>query len=191
MKVGLFFGSFNPIHIGHLAMANYLAEFTDLGQIWMVVSPQSPFKKKENLLPEDQRYKMVEMALEEDIQIRPSDIEFNLPRPSYTVDTLDYLSQNHPGHQFCLIVGSDNLVHLHEWKNYHTLVDRFELYVYPRPGTDPQDFKQRYAFHLVNAPRIEISSSMIRHSIREGKNMRYFLPSNVYQYIKEMDFYEK
>jgi len=191
MKVGLFFGTFNPIHIGHLAIANYLTEFTDLGQVWMVVSPQSPFKKKENLLPEDQRYKMVKMALEEDLPIRATDIEFGLPKPSYTMDTLDYLSQYHPGHQFCLIVGSDNLVHLHQWKNYQALLDRFDLYVYPRPGTDPLDFRERYAFHLVQAPLIEISSSMIRQSIRDGKNMRYFLSSDVYQYIKKMHFYEK
>ena len=191
MKVGLFFGSFNPIHIGHLAIANYFAEFTDLEQIWMVVSPQSPFKKKEQLLPEYQRYRMVEMALEDDLQIRANNIEFTLPKPSYTVDTLAYLSERHPGHRFCLIVGSDNLVHFHKWKNYQALLDQHELYVYPRPGVDPNDFKKHYAFHTVHAPHIEISSSMIRQAIGEGKNMRYFLPPNVYQYINEMHFYEK
>jgi nicotinate-nucleotide adenylyltransferase len=191
MKVGLFFGSFNPIHIGHLAIANYFAEFTDLEQIWMVVSPQSPFKKKEQLLPEYQRFRMVEMALEDDFQIRATNIEFTLPKPSYTVDTLTYLSERHPDHHFCLIVGSDNLVHFHKWKNYQALLDHSELYVYPRPGIDPNDYTKHYAFHTVDAPRMEISSSMIRQAIREGKNMRYFLPANVYQYINEMHFYEK
>jgi nicotinate-nucleotide adenylyltransferase len=191
MKVGLFFGSFNPIHIGHLAIANYFAEFTDLEQIWMVVSPQSPFKQNEDLLPEYQRYRMVEMALQGDFHIRATDIEFNLPKPSYTADTLAYLSEHHPGQRFCLIVGSDNLVYFHKWKNHQALLDQFELYVYPRPGADPEDFTERYTFHTVHAPRIEISSSMIRQSIREGKNMRYFLPPNVYQYIHEMHFYEK
>lgn len=191
MKVGLFFGSFNPIHIGHLAIANYFAEFTDLRQIWLVVSPQSPFKKKKNLLPEYQRYYMVELALGDDFQIRPSNIEFQLPQPSYTIDTLTYLKERHPGHQYGLIVGSDNLVHLHKWKNYEQLLSQSELYVYPRRGTDPLDYKDRYAFTLVDAPRIEISSSMIRDSIREGRDMRYFLPVRVYEYIREMHFYEK
>jgi nicotinate-nucleotide adenylyltransferase len=191
MKVGLFFGSFNPIHIGHLAIANYFAEFTDLNQIWLVVSPQSPFKKKKNLLSEYQRYYMVELALGDDFQIQPSNIEFNLPQPSYTIDTLTYLKERHPRHQYGLIVGSDNLVHLHKWKNHEQLLSQSQLYVYPRRGTDPLDYKNHYPFTLVEAPKIEISSSMIRDSIREGRDMRYFLPGKVYRYIQEMHFYEK
>jgi len=191
MKVGLFFGSFNPVHIGHLAIANYFAEFSDLDQIWLVVSPQSPFKQKKSLLPEYQRYHMVEQALGDDLQIRPSNIEFMLPKPSYTIDTLTYLSERHPARRFCLILGSDNLVHLHKWKNYQELLAQHELYVYPRPGQDPQLFRDQYDFHLVDAPLIEISSSMIRRSIKEGKDMRFFLPGKVYAYIKEMHFYEK
>jgi len=191
MKVGLFFGSFNPVHIGHLAIANYFAEFSDLDQIWLVVSPQSPFKKKKTLLPEYQRYHMVELALGDDLQIRPSNIEFLLPKPSYTIDTLTYLSEKHPSNQFSLIMGSDNLVHFHKWKNYRELMAHHELYVYPRPGNDPNPFQDRYDFHLVDAPLIEISSSMIRLSIQQGKNMRYFLPVKVFKYIQEMHFYEK
>ena len=191
MKVGLFFGSFNPVHIGHLAIANYFAAFSDLGQIWLVVSPQNPFKERKNLLPEYDRYRMVELALQDDIQIRPSNIEFSLPKPSYTIDTLTYMRERHPGKQFCLIVGSDNLVHFHKWKNHKELLDLHELYVYPRPDVDPLSYRDRYPMRIVNAPLIEISSSMIRESIRQGKDMRYFLPAQVYKYIQEMHFYEK
>jgi len=191
MKIGLFFGSFNPVHIGHLAIANYFAEFSDLTQIWLVVSPQSPFKNKKHLLPEYQRYHMVDLALQGDHQIRVSNIEFTLPKPSYTVDTLTYLREKYPRNRFCLIMGSDNLVHLHRWKNYKELLAQYELYVYPRADTDPREFEDAYPFIRVDAPLIEISSRMIRHSIREGKDMRYFLPSPTYQYIKEMHFYEK
>lgn len=191
MKVGLFFGSFNPIHIGHLAIANYVAEFTDLSQIWMVVSPQSPFKQENYLLHQNQRYHMVELALEDDLQIRPSPIEFELPKPSYTIDSLNYLDEKYPSNQFYMILGSDNLVHLHEWKNYQELLARSQLYVYPRPGSDPKKYSDQYDFHLLEAPLIGISSSMIRESFRKGKDMRYFVPSRVYAYIKEMHFYEK
>ncbi len=190
MKVGLFFGSFNPIHIGHLAIANYIAEFTDLQQIWLVVSPQSPFKNTKSLLPEYQRYYMVELALGQDLQIMPSNIEFILPRPSYTIDTLTYLMEKHPNKEFSLIMGSDNLVHLHKWKNYRELLEQSQLYVYPRPGTDPMAYQDRYAFHRVDAPLMEISSSLIRKAISQGKDMRYFLPRPVYDYIREMHFYE-
>lgn len=191
MKVGLFFGSFNPIHIGHLAIANYIVEFTDLSQIWMVVSPQSPFKQGDPLLHENHRYHMVELALEDDLQIYPSRIEFELPKPSYTIDSLNHLGEKYPSNQFCMILGSDNLLHLHEWKNYRELLWRSQLYVYPRPGSDPQKYRGHYDFHLVKAPLIGISSSMIRESFTNGKDMRYFVPSRVYEYIKEMHFYEK
>jgi len=191
MKVGLFLGSFNPVHIGHLAIANYFAEFSDLEQIWLVISPQSPFKQKKDLLPEYQRYHMVELALGDDLQIRPSNIEFLLPKPSYTVDTLTYLSEKHPSNQFCLILGSDNLVHFHKWKNYRELHSQHELYVYPRPGYDLRAFRDQYDFHWWDAPLIGISSSMIRRSIQQGKNMRYFLPVKVFEYIRERHFYEK
>jgi nicotinate-nucleotide adenylyltransferase len=191
MKIGLFFGSFNPIHIGHLAIANYFSEFSDLDQVWLVVSPQNPLKKKKSLLPEYHRYYMAELALGDDFDIRPSNIEFTLPKPSYTVDTLTYLKEKHPQKEFALILGSDNLVSLHKWKNYEELLKQAQLYVYPRPGTKAENFKDHYKMQIVNAPLIEISSSFIRSSIKQGMDIRYFLPPKVYSYIKEMNFYEK
>jgi nicotinate-nucleotide adenylyltransferase len=191
MKVGLFFGSFNPLHIGHLAIANYFAEFSDLKRIWLVISPQSPFKKRKNLLAENHRYYMAQLALEDDSQISPTNIEFYLPKPSYTIDTLTYLSEKYPRHQFCLILGSDNLVHLHKWKNSEELIRQYPVYVYPRPSVNPYDYTNRYDMEVVEAPLIEISSSFIRNSIKQGKDIRYFLPPKVYQYIREMHFYEQ
>ncbi|MGM0530388.1 MAG: nicotinate (nicotinamide) nucleotide adenylyltransferase [Bacteroidota bacterium] len=191
MKVGLFFGSFNPIHIGHLAMANYFAEFTDLERIWLVISPQSPFKTKKNLLAEHHRYYMAQLALENDMQISPTNIEFHLPKPSYTIDTLTYLSEKYPRNNFNLILGSDNLTYLHKWKNFHELIQQYTIYVYPRPEIDPTRYAERYHFEIVSAPLIEISSSFIRNSIKQGKDVRYFLPSKVYEYMKKMHFYEK
>jgi nicotinate-nucleotide adenylyltransferase len=191
MKIGLFFGSFNPIHIGHLAIANYFAEFTDLEKIWLVISPQSPFKPKRNLLAEHHRFYMAQMALEDDWKISPTNIEFHLPKPSYTVDTLTYLSEKYPQHNFNLILGSDNLTHLHKWKNFNELIRQYPIYVYPRPSVDPSEYEGRYQFTIVNAPLIEISSSFIRDSIKQGRDIRYFLPPRVYSYVKEMHFYEK
>jgi nicotinate-nucleotide adenylyltransferase len=190
MKIGLFFGSFNPVHIGHLAIANYFSEFTDLDQIWLVISPQNPFKKKKTLLEEYERYKMAELALGDDFNIRPSNIEFMLPKPSYTIDTLTYLKEKHPSKEFALIIGSDNLVHFHKWKNYEQILEHYSLYVYPRKDTDPQEYTDKYNMQIVDAPLMEISSSFIRQAIRKGKNIQYFLPEKVYEYIKEMQFYE-
>jgi len=191
MKVGLFFGSFNPIHIGHLVVANYFAEFTDLEKIWLVISPQSPFKTQENLLAEHHRYYMAQLALDEDLQISPSNIEFHLPKPSYTINTLNYLIEKHPQYNFNLILGSDNLIYLHKWKNFTELVQHYPIYVYPRAEVDPSEYAEQYDFTFVNAPLIEISSSFIRNSIKRGKDVRYFLPSKVYKYLKKNHFYEK
>jgi nicotinate-nucleotide adenylyltransferase len=191
MKIGLFFGSFNPIHIGHLAIANYFAEFTALEKIWLVISPQSPFKPKRNLLAEHHRFYMAQLALEDDWKISPTNIEFHLPKPSYTVDTLTYLSEKYPRHNFNLILGSDNLTHLHKWKNFNELIRQYPIYVYPRTSVDPSEYTGRYQFTVVNAPLIEISSSFIRDSIKQGRDIRYFLPPMVYSYVKEMHFYEK
>mgnify|MGYP006283321945 FL=1 len=191
MKIGLFFGSFNPVHIGHLAMANYFSEYSDLDQVWLVVTPQNPFKKRDSLLPEYHRYHMAELAIRDDLKIRASNIEFKLPKPSYTIDTLTYLSENYKNHTFALIMGSDNLKYLHKWKNYEELISLYQLYVYPRPGTDPMEYEDQYPIQIINAPQMEISSSFIRNAIKEGKDVRYFLPERVYQYICEMHFYTK
>lgn len=191
MKTGLFFGSFNPIHIGHLAIANYMVEYTDLDQIWFVVSPQNPFKQKNTLLAEYDRLELVELAIGDDDRFRASNIEFNLPKPSYTIDTLTYMRERFRHNEFALIIGSDNLKSFHKWKNYDLLLENHELYVYPRPGFKKEDIKVKGKINIVEAPLMEISSSFIREAIRDKKDIPYFLPKGVYQYIKKMHFYEK
>ncbi len=191
MKTGLFFGSFNPIHLGHLLIANYFHAFTDLDSVWFVVSPQNPLKKRASLLPDYQRYELVVRALQDDPRFRVSDIEFHLPRPSYTIDTLSYLGEKHPGQEFVLIMGSDNLGTLKKWKNYEILLEKFQVYVYPRHGEDFSAWESHPGIRVFPAPRVEISSSFIREAIREGKDMRFFLPSSVYDYITEMNFYRE
>mgnify|MGYP006276300519 CR=1 FL=1 len=191
MKIGLFFGSFNPIHIGHLAMANYFVEFSDLDRIWMIVSPQNPFKSKNDLLPENDRYKMVEKTLSGDPDISVSDIEFKLPKPSYTIDTLNYLKSSYDNHEFVLIIGSDNLNYFYKWKNNEELINNYQIYVYPRLGDDPNQYTDKYPLNIVDAPFIEISSSFVRSAIENGKDIRYFVPGEAYRYIKEMHLYEK
>lgn len=191
-KVGLYFGSYNPIHIGHLAIGNYLVEYTDIDQLWFVVSPQNPFKKKNNLLDDYQRLEMVHRAVEGDDRLRASNIEFGLPKPSFTIDTLTYLKEQHPNHQFVIFMGSDNLEHFHKWKNYETIVENFGVIVYPRPGFD----KSKVKFHdnitiAEGAPLMEISSSFIREAIQNGKDVRHFLPKKTSEYLEEMNFYKK
>ncbi len=189
MKTGLFFGSFNPIHIGHLAIANYMVEYSDLDEIWLVISPQNPLKKKKTLLNEYDRLKMVELALKDDFKIKPTDIEYSLPKPSYTIDTLTYLSERNPKHDFVLIVGTDNFQSFHKWKNYEQILKQYKLYVYPRPGYELGEYENHKSLSLINAPLMEISSSFIRESIKNNKDMRYFLPEEVYKYIEKMNLY--
>ena len=189
MKIGLFFGSFNPIHIGHLAIANYIVEYSDLDEIWLIISPQNPLKKKKTLLNEYERFKMVELALKNDFKIKPIDIEFRLPKPSYTIDTLTYLSERNPKHDFVLIVGTDNFQSFNKWKNYEQILKQYKLYVYPRPGYELGEYENHKSLSLINAPLIEISSSFIRESIKNNKDIRYFLPEEVYKYIEKMNLY--
>ncbi|RUT78640.1 nicotinate (nicotinamide) nucleotide adenylyltransferase [Ancylomarina longa] len=191
MKIGLYFGSFNPVHIGHLAIANYMAEFSDLDQIWFVISPQNPFKKKESLLPDYHRLELVNRSIENYPKIKASNIEFGLPKPSYTIDTLTYLKEKFPIYEFSLILGSDNLKNFHKWKNNDLILLNHELYVYPRPGYNDQEIKLNGRVHLINAPLMEISSSFIREAIKNHKEIPFFLPELAYQYLKEMHFYEK
>lgn len=190
MKVGLFFGSFNPIHIGHLAIANYFTEYSDLDEFWLVLSPQNPLKKKKSLLNEYDRYKMVEIALKNDEKIKPTDIEFRLPKPSYTIDTLTYLSERNPNNEFVLIVGADNFESFHKWKNYEEILNQYQIYVYPRPNYDLGEYKNHPSIKQINAPIMEISSSFIRKSIKEDKNVRFFLPNEVYNFIIDNNFYK-
>ncbi|HLT53066.1 MAG TPA: nicotinate (nicotinamide) nucleotide adenylyltransferase [Flavobacteriaceae bacterium] len=192
MKVGLYFGTFNPIHIGHLAIANHMAEYSDLEQIWFVVTPQSPFKTKQSLLDNHQRFEMVYRATETYPKLKPSDIEFNLPQPNYTVNTLAYLQEKYPQHDFSLIMGEDNLKSLHKWKNYEVILEHHHVYVYPRisDGNIETQFDKHPHIHLVNAPIMEVSSTFIRSAIKDRKNIRPLLPQPVWEYIDEMHFYK-
>jgi nicotinate-nucleotide adenylyltransferase len=190
VKIGLFFGSFNPIHIGHLVIADVMAEQTDLDQVWFVVSPLNPFKKSSSLLHEFDRLKMVELAVSDNYKFRATDVEFNMPRPSYTADTLAYISDKHPEHEFRLIIGEDNLLHFHKWKNHEAILDNYGLYVYPRPQVDQSKIKVKHGgVQYVDSPMLDISATFIRKSIRNNHSVQYLLPSTVVEYIKMKKFY--
>ena len=191
MKVGLFFGSFNPVHNGHMVIANYLAEYTDLDQVWMVVSPHNPLKPAGSLLNDYQRLQLVETAIGSYRKIKISKIEFGLPKPSYTINTLVHLQEKFPEHSFVLIMGSDNLHTFHKWKNYEQILEHYEIYAYPRPGFDGGDFKQHSKVKFIPAPLMEISSTFIRNAIKEGKDVRFMLPEKVHDHIDDMNFYKK
>ena len=187
---GLYFGSFNPVHIGHLAIANYMVEFTGLDEFWFVVTPQNPHKQKANLLNDYDRLEMMHLAVEDDDRLQVSDIEFYLPKPSYTVDTLAYLKERNPNRHFKILMGSDNLLNFHKWKNYETIVENYGVFVYPRPGFDKTNVQQHKNIVIAeNAPQMEISSSFIRKSIKNGKDVRHFLPPKVWEYIERKGFY--
>jgi len=190
-KTGLFFGSFNPIHNGHLMLANYMAEFTDLDEVWFVVSPQNPLKDKNTLLAEHHRLALVRIAVEDQQKLGVTDIEFKMPRPSYTIDTLTWLGEKYPNREFVLISGTDIFSSFHKWKNYESILEFYSVYVYPRPGSSLGDFADNPKIKLFPAPMMEISSSFIRKGIKAKKNMRYWMPDKVYEYMQEMHFYEK
>ncbi|MBI1192569.1 MAG: nicotinate-nucleotide adenylyltransferase [Bacteroidetes bacterium] len=189
-QVGLFFGSFNPIHVGHLIIANHILQNSPLQEIWFVVSPQNPFKAKNSLLDERQRLYMVNLAVEDNYQLRSSAVEFDLPVPSYTVDTLAYLQEKHPSDQFSLLMGSDNLESIEKWKNYSVILDRHPLYVYHRPGYDAHRWKNSSNIHFADAPQLLVSASFIREQIQAGKSVQYLLTEPVYRYVEEMNFYK-
>lgn len=190
-KIGLFFGSFNPIHNGHLMLANYLAEYGDMDEIWFVVSPQNPFKDKKSLLADRHRLYMVEMAIKGDERFQVCDIEFYMPQPSYTIDTLTRLQERHPNTDFYLICGMDNIESFKKWKNYEMILQYHHLMVYPRKGYSSNELVEHPSVTVVEAPEIEVSSTFIREAIGEGKDVRYFVPKEVYKYIIDMHFYEK
>lgn len=185
MKTGLFFGSFNPVHIGHTVIACYMAEFTDLKEIWFIVSPQNPLKQESTLLPDFHRMEMVKLALENYPNLKISDVEFRLPRPSYTYDTLQQLKVENPDRQFALIMGTDNIESFHRWKNFSELQQNEEFYIYPRLNTNNKALVEFRNYHLVDAPVIEVSSSFIRKSLQEGKDIRFLLSDPVYYYLIE------
>lgn len=192
-KIGLYFGTFNPIHIGHLTIANYMVEYSDLDEVWMVVTPHNPHKKKSTLLDNNHRLMMVDVALEDYPKIKSSNIEFDVPQPNYTVHTLVVLEEKYPEHDFCLIMGEDNLKSFHKWKNYEVILERYALFVYPRisQGTIETQFDKHPKITKVSAPIMELSSTFIRKAIKEGKNIRPMLPGNVWEYLDEMNFYKQ
>ncbi len=190
-KIGLYFGTFNPIHVGHLTIANHMVEFGGLDEVWLVVTPHNPHKKKSSLLDNHHRLAMVRVALEDYPKLKPSTVEFDLPQPNYTVHTLAVLEEKYPEQQFCLIMGEDNLKSLHKWKNYEVILERYELYVYPRisEGTVDHQFKDHPKITKVAAPIMELSSTFIRKGVKNRKNIRPMLPQNVWEYLDEMNFY--
>jgi nicotinate-nucleotide adenylyltransferase len=189
MKVGLLFGSFNPVHIGHLILANYMAYNTDLSAVWLVVSPQNPFKASKSLLHEFDRYHMVSLAIDKNSRLGVSDIEFKMPRPSFTIDTLTFLQDKYPGYQFVLIMGQDNLPTLPKWKNAQAILDYFEVYVYPRTGTPPSPLQEHARVKMIPAPMLDISATLIRDCVREGKSITYMVPEAVENYIHQKKFW--
>ncbi len=191
MKIGLYFGSFNPIHVGHLVIANHMVQFTDLDKVWLVVSPHNPHKEKSSLLADNHRLALVRRAVEDNPKLKASDIEFKLPQPSFTINTLIHLGEKYPANEFALIMGADNLATLHKWKNYKEILSNYKIYVYPRPGASGGELAQHENIILVNAPLMEISSTHIRTAIKEKKDVRYLLTEPVYEYVKEMNFYKK
>lgn len=190
-KVGLYFGTFNPFHTGHLVIANHLVEHTDLDEVWLVITPLSPFKKKKNLLDNHHRLEMVYRATATYDKLKPCDVEFKLPEPNYTSKTLAELKDKHPQTDFALIMGEDNLVNFHKWKNYEIILEQHDIFVCPRQTTIemPKQFQDHPKIHATDTPVMEISSTLIRHMIKSGKNVRPLLQDQVWTYIDEMNFY--
>lgn len=188
-KIGIYSGSFNPIHHGHVMLANYLVEFSDLDELWFVVSPQNPLKKKEDLLDDDERLKMVKLAVDDDSRFKVSDIEMHLPTPSYTINTLTALSGQYPDNQFVFICGMDSLQNFKNWREYQKILDNYELLVFPREGYDGGDLVDYPSVNILKTPILEISSTFIRQCIKEGRDVRHFMPEKAFNYLKQNRFY--
>jgi len=204
MKIGLYFGTFNPIHVGHLVIANYMADFTELDEVWLIVTPQNPLKKKKTLLKDFHRLLLVREAIDDNSKLKVSDVEFNLPKPSYTIKTLNCLIEKYPKHDFSIIMGEDNLRSFHKWYNYEFIINHHSIYVYPRVLTKQEEEemneldlkskesfkKHKNVFYCENVPVMKVSASFIRKAIKEGKDVRYLLTEPVYKYVQEMRFYK-
>jgi len=191
MKIGLLFGSFNPIHTGHLIIANYLANHTDLDKVWLVVSPQNPLKKYGDLINTYDRLEMAKLATENAKNIEVSDVELKLPQPSYTIDTLTHLKEKYPQHEFAIIMGSDNLVTLHKWKNYKMILRDYKIYVYPRPNYENAELASHPSVTITMTPLMELSATFIRKALKEKKDVRYFLPDPVLEFIQNKNLYSR
>jgi nicotinate-nucleotide adenylyltransferase len=191
MKIGLLFGSFNPIHIGHLIIANYMANYTDLDKVWLVVSPQNPLKKYGDLINTYDRLEMAKLATENSRNLAVSDVELKLPQPSYTIDTLTHLHEKYPEHEFALIMGSDNLVSLPKWKNFKLILRDYRIYVYPRPGYENAEYASHPSVTITMTPQMELSATFIRKSLAEKKDVRYFVPDPVLEFIENKNLYGK
>ena len=191
MKIGLFFGSFNPIHNGHLIIANYVCEITDLDKVWFVVSPQNPLKEKETLLREYDRLHLINLAIEDNKNLKASNIELKLPKPSYTIDTLVHLKEKYPQHEFALIMGSDNLVTIYKWKNYQLILKDYPIYVYNRRGAEKNPYPENENIRVFEFPFLDISATFIRENLKNGISMQYFLPEPVWKYIDEIKLYRQ
>ncbi len=192
MKVGLYFGSFNPIHVGHLIIAQYMLQRDEIDAIWFVVSPQNPFKNKSTLLADYHRLALVRIAIEDEPNFKAEDIEFSLPQPSYTIDTLTYLEEKHPNHEFSLLMGEDNLRGLEKWKNYEKILSKHKIFVYPR--MEGETIEHTLTDHPAivfckDVPLMKISASYIRNQIKEGKSVNFLLTEKVAKYVEEMNFY--
>ena len=190
MKIGLLFGSFNPIHIGHLIIANYMANHTILEKVWLVVSPQNPLKKYGDLINTYDRLEMAKLATDNATNIAVSDVELKLPQPSYTIDTLAFLKEKYPEHEFALIMGSDNLVTLHKWKNYRLILRDYQIFVYPRPGFENAEFASHPSVTITMTPLMELSATFIRKSLAGKKNVQYFIPDPVLKFIENKSLYK-
>ena len=190
MKIGLFFGSFNPIHIGHLIIANHMATQTDLQKVWLVVSPQNPLKPKKTLARDHDRLHLVRLGIGDNPLLEVSNIEFGLPKPSYTVDTLAVLKEKYPQHEFALIMGGDNIASLHLWKNYQQLLSDYDIYVYKRPSYDLGTLADHPRLRIYEAPLLDISATYIRTCLQEGKSVRYLVPDAVFEYLENGSLYK-
>lgn len=189
MKIGLYFGSFNPVHVGHLIIANHIAYSTDLDQVWFVVSPQNPFKKSVSLLNEYNRLHMIQSAIDNEKKLRASSVEFKLPKPSYTIDTLAYLKEKYPTHKFSLIMGSDGYQNIEKWKNFQVILDNYRIFIYKRPGFDVNPLSISTEIRIVDAPMLDISSTRIRDMIKEKRSVRYLVPDVVLDEIESNGYY--
>ncbi|MDR1861314.1 MAG: nicotinate-nucleotide adenylyltransferase [Bacteroidales bacterium] len=189
MNIGLYFGTFNPIHLGHLAIANYIVEYTDIRELWFVVSPHNPFKQETSLLRDWHRLEMVSLAIGKDMRFRACDVEFRLSKPSYTIDTLAWLHDRYPSHNFSIVMGSDNLQSLHKWKNADIIMRDYRIIIYPRPGYPIEDTAKFNNITVTDAPLMEISATFIRKAVAAGKDVRYFMPPQVWNYIEKMNFF--